>query len=467
MRVLEVSAPLRPTSRRLRRIMLTLLALAGLSVAVGACESGSSSSSGTQAASQAAEKAAVSGHVKGQLTVWVDAVRLPVAKAYAKAHPNVHVHIVTFDGDGNGATTMQTKIQLWNRTGNGWPDVIFSEQVNDPVWMAQPPFNYAQPLGGLFPQNLLSKWPAPSTAQCTINGKQYCVQDNLAQDVLWVNKKLMDKFGYTVPTTWQQWAALGQKVATQHPGYIVGNIGDSFSHWIYLWGNQCPLQQLQGPSRVLINATEAHCTQMASLLDPLIKNGTAPPLSVFTPDFAKKYGGANGKVLMMPGPSWFATALFQQTLHIPAGQMTAAMPLRWGNDSTITTGQVGGGPWIIASHSKNLAAAANFVIWATTVFNPTGANARPGYPAYGPLATKWLATLGQNSYFATSPAPALQAAAPLIWKGWNLVTYPDQPVWSNTVVTGLVAGKSLSSLLQPFGNALTQAAQAAGYQVVH
>ena len=84
-----------------------------------------------------------------------------------------------------------------------------------------------------------------------------------------------------------------------------------------------------------------------------------------------------------------------------------------------------------------------------------------------PIATKWLATLGQNSYFATSPAPALQAAAPLIWKGWNLVTYPDQPVWSNTVVTGLVAGKSLSSLLQPFGNALTQAAQAAGYQVVH
>ena len=167
------------------------------------------------------------------------------------------------------------------------------------------------------------------------------------------------------------------------------------------------------------------------------------------------------------GPSWIATALFQQTLHIPAGQMTAAMPLRWGNDSTITTGQVGGGPWIIASHSKNLAAAANFVIWATTVFNPTGANARPGYPAYGPLAAKWLATLGQNPYFAASPAPALQAAAPLIWKGWNLVTYPDQPVWSNTVVTGLVAGKSLSSLLQPFGNALTQAAQAAGYQVVH
>jgi ABC-type glycerol-3-phosphate transport system substrate-binding protein len=332
--------------------------------------------------------------------------------------------------------------------------------------MAQPPFSFAQPLGGLFPQSLISKWPAPSTAQCTINGKQYCVQDNLAQDVLWVNKKLMDKFGYTVPTTWQQWAALGQKVATQHPGYIIGNIGDSYGHWIYLWANRCPLEQFQG-SKLLINAADAHCTEMASLLDPLIKNGTVPPLSVFTPDFAKKYGGANDKVLMMPGPAWYALALFQQTLHIPAGQMTAAMPLAWENETPVTTGQVGGGPWIISRHSKNLATAADFVTWATTVFNPdpTGPNARPGYPAYGPLASQWLTGLSTNPYFAADPTPALKAAAGLIWKGWNLVTYPDQPVWSNTVVTGLVAGKSLSSLLQPFGSALAQAAQAAGYQV--
>ena len=93
---------------------------------------------------------------------------------------------------------------------------------------------------------------------------------------------------------------------------------------------------------------------MASLLDPLIKNGTVPPLSVFTPDFAKKYGGANDKVLMMPGPSWYAQAVFQATLHIPAGQITAAMPLQWENETPITTGQVGGGPWIISRHSKNL-----------------------------------------------------------------------------------------------------------------
>ncbi|WP_245589710.1 ABC transporter substrate-binding protein [Amycolatopsis balhimycina] len=434
--------------RRLWLVVVAAMAMAGCST---------STSTSTSAPTSP-------GKVGGDLTIWVDAARLPVAQAYAKAHPGVHANIVTFDGDGNGATTLQTKIQLWNRTGKGWPDVIFSEQVNDPVWMAQKPFDFAAPVKDLIPQDVLGKWPASSTAQCTINGTQYCVQDNLAQVVLWVNKKLMDQFHYTVPKTWQEWASLGDRVAKEHPGYIVGNIGDSFGHWIYLWGNQCPLEQVNGTA-VRIDSTDSHCTRVAGLLDPLIKNGTVPPLSVFTPDFAQKYGGADNKVLLMPGPSWYAQAVFDQALHVPAKQITAAPPLQWGNETPVTTGQVGGGPWIMSRHSANLATAADFVTWATTVFNPSGTDTRPGYPAYAPLAAKWLEQQATSAYFAADPTPALKAAADQIWPGWNLVSYPDQPVWSTSVVTELVAGKPLSSLLEPFGKALKQAAQAAGYAV--
>ncbi len=95
--------------------------------------------------------------VSGSITVWVDAVRLPAAKAYVKAHKGVQVKIVTYDGDSNGATTLQAKIQLWNRTGKGWPDVIFSQQANDPVWMASKPFDYAAPVKGLIPAKILSE----------------------------------------------------------------------------------------------------------------------------------------------------------------------------------------------------------------------------------------------------------------------------------------------------------------------
>ena len=403
----------------------------------------------------------------GSITVWVDAVRLPVAKLYAKTHPKVHVNIVTFDGDGNGATTMQTKIQLWNRTGHGWPDVIFSEQANDPVWMGQKPFDYALDLNTVFPKNLLKGWPAPSIAQCTVNGHLVCLQDNLAQEVLYVNQKLMKQFGYSVPTTWQQWAAIGQKVAADHPGYIIGNIGDSYGAWLYLWADQCPISQVVAPNTVRINSGDVHCTRMASLLDPLIKSGVVPPESVFTADFATKWGGDNDKILMMPGPVWYAKDIFSGTLHVPAGELTAAMPLRWNNEPVVT-GQVGGGPWIVSKHSKNIPAAIDFVKYATTSLAvKSKVNAlSPGYPSYAPAAAVWLNSLNKDPYFAAPEGAAFKAAANLIWKGWSMVTYPDQPVWSNTVVTQLVAGKTLSSLLPAFGDGLAQTAQAAGYKVV-
>ena len=86
---------------------------------------------------------------------------------------------------------------------------------------------------------------------------------------------------------------------------------------------------------------------------------------------------------------------------------------------------------------------------------------RPGYPAYAPAAEVAGWRTWQDPYFAADPTPALKTAADQIWQGWSLVTYPDQPVWSDTVVTKLVAGDSLSSLMEPFGDALKDA-QAAG-----
>jgi ABC-type glycerol-3-phosphate transport system substrate-binding protein len=403
----------------------------------------------------------------GSITVWVDAVRLPVAKLYIKTHPKVHVNLVTYDGDGNGATTMQTKIQLWNRTGHGWPDIIFSEQANDPVWMGQKPFDFAMDLHGVFPKSLLKGWPSPSLAQCTVNGRLVCLQDNLAQEVLYVNQKLMKQFGYQVPKTWQEWAALGQKVAAQHPGYIIGNIGDSYGAWLYLWADQCPISQVVGKNTVKINASDVHCTRMANLLDPLIKSGVVPAESVFTADFATKWGGDNDKILLMPGPVWYAKDIFGGTLKVPAGELTAALPLRWNNEPLVT-GQVGGGPWIVSRHTKNVGAAIDFVKYATTspaVKSKVNALS-PGYPSYAPMAAKWLTALNKDPYFAAPEGPAMKAAANLVWKGWNMVTYPDQPVWSNAVVTQLVAGKSLSSLLPDLGKGLSQNAQAAGYKVV-
>ena len=172
---------------------------------------------------------------------------------------------------------------------------------------------------------------------------------------------------------------------------------------------------------------------MANLLDPLIKSGVVPPESVFTADFATKWGGDNDKILLMPGPVWYAKDIFSGTLHVPAGELTAALPLRWNNEPLVT-GQVGGGPWIVSKHTKNMAAADRLREVGDDVAGGQveGRALAPGYPSYGPAATSWLTSLNKDPYFAAPEGAAMKAAANLVWKGWSMVTYPDQPVWSNT-----------------------------------
>ena len=163
----------------------------------------------------------------GPLTVWVDSTRVPAVQAYEKAHPSVKLNIVTYDGDANGSNTLQTKVDLYDRTGSGWPDVVFSAENNEVSW-AQPA-GFTAPLSkGLIPSSVLSQFSTGALAPCTVNGTVYCLRNDLAPVVLWYNAPLMKQWGYQVPTTWAQYEQIGEEVATQHPGYIVGAAGDTF-----------------------------------------------------------------------------------------------------------------------------------------------------------------------------------------------------------------------------------------------
>ena len=116
-----------------------------LAVTVAACGNGSSSASGSASGAGAKDGFTQAAQTSGPLVVWVDSTRVPAAQAYQKAHPNVKLNIVTYDGDANGSNTLQTKVSLYDRTGSGWPDVVFSAENNEIAW--------AQPAGFTAPLN--------------------------------------------------------------------------------------------------------------------------------------------------------------------------------------------------------------------------------------------------------------------------------------------------------------------------
>jgi ABC-type glycerol-3-phosphate transport system substrate-binding protein len=439
------------------RSILAIGAAALMAAAVSACGSGSSGSGSStkDGFTQVSQSA-------GPLTVWVDSTRVPAAQAYQKAHPNVKLNVVTYDGDANGSNTLQTKVDLFDRTGKGWPDVVFSAENNEVSWAVNAGFT--APLNkGLIPSSTLSNFAGGALDPCTVGGKVYCLRNDLAMDVLWYNAKLMKQWGYQVPTTWPEYEQLGLKVAKQHPGYLVGNAGDTFTPEIYMWASQCQANDITGLRTVTVNVTSPECTRMASLLDTLIKAGSMSKLSVFSTAFDKN---EKGKVLMLPGPAWFGGAVFDTTsgLNVPKGEMAAAPSPQWPGSAASSTGDVGGGLWLLSAHSSHLKEAVDFLTWVTGN-NAYQADLAPGYPAYTPAATAWLGNQAKSGYYATDISPVLQQAAGQVWSGWGYGQFSQEAIWAASIDPGLTAGKTIVSMLPAWQSAITEHAQADGYQV--
>ncbi|GIF02751.1 ABC transporter substrate-binding protein [Actinoplanes siamensis] len=449
--------------RRARRFrpLLTALGCAGiLAVALTACAGGGSSSgAGDYGFPQVAQDD------KAAITVWVDADRTKAADAFEKAHPEVPIEVVTYDGSANGSNSFRTKMQLFDRAQSGWPDVVFSSQNNDAAWASQKS-NGKQAFAAVLSDKLvaketLDKFTAGALNPCTVDGKVYCLRNDLAQVVLWYNKTLLEQFGYQVPATWQDYQALGEKVAREHPGYIVGAVGDAWTPEVFFWGSKCQANDITGPKAVTVNTATPQCQRAAAMLDTLIKNGTTPNISVFTPEFVKKY---SGKVLMMPGPAWYAGAIFNnpESLKVPAGQLGIAAPPAWQGEEAVT-GNVGGGTWFISSHSKNLRAAESFVRFATTA-DEYQVEVAPGYPAYAPAAEKWVKKQESSGYYATDLQPVVKAGTS-IWSGWGSGTFSQEAIWAKTITPAIADGKSLVTLLPEWQTAIKNQAQVNGYTV--
>jgi multiple sugar transport system substrate-binding protein len=295
-------------------------------------------------------------------------------------------------------------------------------------------------------------------AGCTINGTVYCLRNDLAQNLFWYNSALMKQFGYSVPTTWQQWQALGEQVAAHHPGYLVGSAGDTWTDDLYLWPSRCPANDVVGPNTIEINLSSPNCTRAAALVDPLIKDGSVTLESVFSSTFDKTY---TDKILALVGPSWYGADLFPGL--VPKGDLAAADPLSWAGQKP-ATGEVGGGLWFMSSHAKDPAAAAAMLTWLSTSWASQGISV--GYPAYVADQTKWVAGQQASGFYSDQIGPVFATAATEIWPAWSPVPWSTDSIWASTVSPALTSGSTMVSQLAAYGQQLTDFAQSDGYTVV-
>lgn len=434
----------------------------GCSLVIAAC--GSPAAPTGSATATSGDAGAATGDTNAPITVWVDSTRESAVKLYKEKHPDVADKIKIEIAD---RAQFPAKVLLFNNSGNGWPDVVFAEpEVVGQV--ADSSRNFPADLSQYVTKDVLDKFAPGSNAPCTFDGKLFCLRNDLAQNVLWYNKPLMDKFGYKVPTTWEEYELLGEQVAKDHPGVVIGAFGDSQALNVYYWAGQCPVNQLVDANTVKINLSDPKCTRVTQMVDKLVANGALSKLGPFDPAFAKL--AAEDKLLMLPAASWYGEYVFggkpDSTYFKEAkGQLGVAAPPKWKADDKAYTGAQGGAAWTMSRHTKNPKLAADLIIWLTTANDYQGT--APTLPAFLPAADVWAKTVSSNKVYAADPFPVLKESSGLIDPLWANVRFDKTKTFETVVIAAIQKGQTIESALPEYQKQISALAEASGYKVVN
>jgi ABC-type glycerol-3-phosphate transport system substrate-binding protein len=435
----------------MKRGLYMLIGLAViLTFVLGACGGGTSSSG-------------VKIDEKSPITVWIDAARVPAKDAYLATHPD-KANLVNFELVDRA--TLSAKVLLFNNTGSGWPDVVFAEP-NLVMNVADAAHNFPMDLTPYVDKKIIDAFVPGSLDPCyTSDKKLLCLRNDLAPLILWYNKPLMDQFGYTIPTTWEEFQALSDKLAAEHPGYVMGSAGNIGVH--FLWPSGCPIANQISVGKVQININDPKCLRAVNLVQHMLDNGTLSKYDQFDPKYIEIAN--NNKILMQEDAAWMGDYVFggkpDSAYYKTADhQLAAALPLKWADETKIITGAWGGSAWTVSRHTKNPRLAVDVAIYMTTDI-PVGKLVGT-MPAYGPSVDEWQKGMDTNPLYAMNPYKIMVEATGYVKNaGFTDAVRYDINEGLKPLTTAILNGTPLLDSLADCQTALKKLAEDQGYEVV-
>lgn len=392
-----------------------------------------------------------------ELLIWVDVVREPAAKQYAAKMAGtiaVTVEVVAQE-------EMLPKIALANQAGSGWPDVVFAPPNDIAIW-ADPTNGYALAIEDYLDPSIIAGYEG-SNDWCLIEGKYYCLKNDLAQTVLWYDTIVFKELGLEVPTTMQEFST--QALKLKGTGYSAGAIGDQGFYAGYLWPSGCPMTTVQDATTVRINPDAPECKRVWETIQPLVDAGVLDARSSFDAGFLADVAQA-GKVAMHIGPSWWGEFVIrpEDSWGIPTGRISAAPMPTWAGESTNYSGEWGGGIWAVSSHANYKQDAVDAAVYLATSLEV--ATDGVTFPGFRPAYEAWSKRLDADSYYAISPIAAMTEQASRIRQSEKPVRFNAQGQIGATLQAGLNGGDSVEKSVRSFIDSLRQLAPGGGYKVV-
>ncbi|MBT2500870.1 sugar ABC transporter substrate-binding protein [Agromyces sp. ISL-38] len=414
---------IRNGARRSR--VVAALAVAALStVALAACNSGSTgASSGSASDLDAALKKG------GELTYWTwTPSGQDQADAFMKEYPNVQVKVV----NAGTATDEYTKLQNAIKAGSGAPDVAQIE------YYALQQFALSDGLLDLSSYglgDLEEKYTSSTWSAVNIDEGLYGLPQDSGPMVMLYNKSIFDQYGISVPKTWDEYITAAAKLHEADPSkFITNDVGDPGFAQPLIWQAGGHPYQTNG-SEVTIDLQDEGTKKWADTWNQLLEPGLLAPIPTWSDDWFKALG--NGTLSTIITGAWMPGILESSVPEGDGAWRVAPLP---SYDGSPTTAENGGSAQSVTKQSKNPALAAAFLRWLNSsdasidVFLNSG-----GFPST-------TAQLNADSFLNEAPEyfggqevnKVLVDASKNVAEGWEFLPFQ---VYANSVFADTV-GKS-------------------------
>jgi multiple sugar transport system substrate-binding protein len=225
---------------------------------------------------------------------WVPHIEDQVAE-WNTLHPDMQVNYVN-SGGGNGN---YTKLKVALQANTGIPDVVQIEYQHLPNYIAQ---GVLLDLSGYGANDVKSQFIPWTWSQVSQGTGVYAYPQDAGPMVMFCNTAVLDKYGITAPTTWDEFTAAAAKLHKADPNAYLSNF-TADQGWFFgmLWQSGAQPFIVDG-QKVAVNFTSPEVTRVAKLWGDLIKSGNLSPVDTYTNDWNTALG--NGSVACWQAGAW-------------------------------------------------------------------------------------------------------------------------------------------------------------------
>jgi multiple sugar transport system substrate-binding protein len=337
---------------------------------------------------------------------------------FQKAYPNITVVWEDFAVHYNKAQTALA-------AGSGLPDVLMVEYSFAPQFMDLGAF---QPINKwLDVETFVELYGEIALGWCSMDGQIYGTPQDSGANGFFYRKDIFDKYGLTVPTTWEEYAKQARKLKAAAPDleFAAPPLGYALVWVGMIWGAGGKMFDYHD-GNWYIDFTNPIAEEFFEFWGELFDEGVLDIQMWWNADW---YSSLNlGKTASVIVGCWFAEWLRYNALD-SEGQWRVAVPPFISADQP-HNGMIGGSGFYVTTHCKNPEAAAIFVNWLNS--HPDSLRCLHKYSNLPIMVSTRYAEIleeiaGPDEFFGG------QNIVEELWKAHQLVdtTFVGLPIWSN------------------------------------